>query len=198
MFKQNIHIINFEILYKILYEIKSNLNFNILKYDTEHDFLSSHNVDNKNSLIIVNPNNKNLLNNDSVDKRIFIKLKELPFKLNDLIQNINVQLIKQRYNYQSHIAVKEYFVDLNSRIIKNKNKNKNLKLTQKEVDIILFLNENKEPQKINLLQNKIWHYTTELETHTVETHIYRLRKKIKDVFNDDNFIISHKDGYLIK
>jgi len=196
MFKQNIHIINFEILYKILYEIKSNLNFNILKYDTEHDFLSSHNVDNKNSLIIVNPNNKNLINNDSVDKRIFIKLKELPFKLNDLVQNINVQLIKQRYNYQSHIAVKEYSVDLNSRIIKNKNKN--LKLTQKEVDIILFLNENKEPQKINLLQNKIWHYTTELETHTVETHIYRLRKKIKDVFNDDNFIISHKDGYLIK
>jgi len=196
MFKQNIHIINFEILYKILYEIKNNLNFNILKYDTGHDFLSTHDIDNKNSLIIVNPNNKNLINNDSVDKRIFIKLKELPFKLNDLIQNINVQLIKQRYNYQSHIAVKEYFVDLNSRIIKNKNKN--LKLTQKEVDIILFLNENKEPQKINLLQNKIWHYTTELETHTVETHIYRLRKKIKDVFNDDNFIISHKDGYLIK
>ena len=196
MFKQNIHIINFEILYKILYEIKNNLNFNILKYDTEHDFLSTHDIDNKNSLIIVNPNNKNLINNDSVDKRIFIKLKELPFKLNDLIQNINVQLIKQRYNYQSHIAVKEYSVDLNSRIIKNKNKN--LKLTQKEVDIILFLNENKEPQKINLLQNKIWHYTTELETHTVETHIYRLRKKIKDVFNDDNFIISHKDGYLIK
>ena len=196
MFKQNIHIINFEILYKILYEIKNNLNFNILKYDTEHDFLSTHDIDNKNSLIIVNPNNKNLINNDSVDKRIFIKLKELPFKLNDLIQNINVQLIKQRYNYQSHIAVKEYFVDLNSRIIKNKNKN--LKLTQKEVDIILFLNEKKEPQKINLLQNKIWHYTTELETHTVETHIYRLRKKIRDVFNDDNFIISHKDGYLIK
>jgi len=196
MFKQNIHIINFEILYKILYEIKNNLNFNILKYDTEHDFLSSHDIDNKNSLIIVNPNNNNLINNDSVDKRIFIKLKELPFKLNDLIQNINVQLIKQRYNYQSHIAVKEYFVDLNSRIIKNKNKN--LKLTQKEVDIILFLNEIKEPQKINLLQKKIWHYTTELETHTVETHIYRLRKKIKDVFNDDNFIISHKDGYLIK
>ena len=196
MFKQNIHIINFEILYKILYEIKNNLNFNILKYDTEHDFLSTHDIDNKNSLIIVNPNNKNLINNDSVDKRIFIKLKELPFKLNDLIQNINVQLIKQRYNYQSHIAVKEYSVDLNSRIIKNKNKN--LKLTQKEVDIILFLNENKEPQKINLLQNKIWHYTTELETHTVETHIYRLRKKIKDVFNDASFIISHKDGYLIK
>jgi hypothetical protein len=196
MFKQNIHIINFEILYKILYEIKNNLNFNILKYDTEHDFLSTHDIDNKNSLIIVNPNNKNLINNDSVDKRIFIKLKELPFKLNDLIQNINVQLIKQRYNYQSHIAVKEYSVDLNSRIIKNKNKN--LKLTQKEIDIILFLNEIKEPQKINLLQKKIWNYTTELETHTVETHIYRLRKKIKDVFNDDNFIISHKDGYLIK
>jgi len=196
MVKQNIHIIDFEILYKILYEIKDNLNFNILKYDTDQDFLSSHNIDSKNSLIIINPNNKNLINNDSVDKRMFIKFEDLPFKLNDLIQNINVQLIKQRYNYQSHIAVKEYSVDLNSRIIKNKNKN--LKLTQKEVDIILFLNENKEPQKINLLQNKIWHYTTELETHTVETHIYRLRKKIKNVFNDASFIISHKDGYLIK
>ena len=56
----------------------------------------------------------------------------------------------------------------------------------------------KKPQKVNQLQSKIWQYSSELETHTVETHIYRLRKKIKEVFNDDDFIISHEEGYLIK
>ena len=70
-----------------------------------------------------------------------------------------------------------------------------LKLTEKEVNIILFLNNKSEPQKINILENEVWGHTSELETHTVETHIYRLRKKIKDKFNDENFIISRKNGY---
>ena len=61
----------------------------------------------------------------------------------------------------------------------------------------MFLNESKIPQSVNVLQNKVWGHSFKLETHTVETHIYRLRKKIKDQFNDDNFITSHDAGYLI-
>ena len=194
MVKQNIHIINFDVLYKILYEIKSNFNFNILNYNTEDDFLNQNSFDSKNSLIITNPNKKIL--NNSIDDRMIIKIVELPVKLNNLIENINIQLIKQRYNYQSQILIKKYSINLNSRVISNKTKN--LKLTEKEIDIVLFLYETKKPQKVNQLQSKIWQYSNELETHTVETHIYRLRKKIKETFNDNDFIISHEEGYLIK
>ena len=73
-----------------------------------------------------------------------------------------------------------------------------MKLTQKEIDIILFLNGCEKPQKVDVLQNKVWGYSLELETHTVETHIYRLRKKINDEFKDNNFILSHDDGYFIE
>jgi DNA-binding response OmpR family regulator len=66
------------------------------------------------------------------------------------------------------------------------------------MDIILFLNDSEKPQKTNTLQNQVWKYSSELETHTVETHIYRLRKKIDDNFKDDNFIVSSDDGYYIK
>ena len=194
MVKQSIHIINFDVLYKILYEIKSNFNFNILNYNTEDDFLNQNSFDSKNSLIITNPNKKIL--NNSIDDRMIIKIVELPVKLNNLIENINIQLIKQRYNYQSQILIKKYSINLNSRVISNKTKN--LKLTEKEIDIVLFLYETKKPQKVNQLQSKIWQYSNELETHTVETHIYRLRKKIKENFNDNDFIISHEEGYLIK
>ena len=72
-----------------------------------------------------------------------------------------------------------------------------MKLTQKEIDIILFLNSYEKPQKVNVLQNKVWGYSLDLETHTVETHIYRLRKKISDLFKDEKFILSHKNGYFI-
>ena len=73
-----------------------------------------------------------------------------------------------------------------------------MKLTEREIDIILFLNDQKKPQKVNVLQNQVWKYSSELETHTVETHIYRLRKKIIDKFKDDNFILSDENGYFIK
>ncbi len=62
----------------------------------------------------------------------------------------------------------------------------------------MFLKKHNIPQKIEILQNQIWKYSSDLETHTVETHVYRLRKKIKEAFNDDNFIISQDNGYIIK
>ena len=80
---------------------------------------------------------------------------------------------------------------------KYKKKNKSLIITEKEVAIINFLNHSRRPRSINELQTEVWGHKSKLETHTVETHVYRLRKKIKEYFNDNNFIKSSKDGYLI-
>ena len=86
-------------------------------------------------------------------------------------------------------------MNFNKRVISIQNKE--LKLTEREIDIILFLKDQNIPQSITTLQNKVWGYSFDLETHTVETHIYRLRKKIKDKFNDEKFIVSEDLGYKI-
>ena len=199
MTKQKINIIDFETLYNILNEIKSNLSFNIFNYRKENDFikdLDNNNKDLINSVIIVKSQSKKLLDHIKVDKRKIIYFESLPLSLTKLVEKINILLIQQRYDYQSKINIKNYILDLNSRTIVNNNKY--LKLTEKEIDIILFLNDSKKPEKTNVLQSKVWGYSQELETHTVETHIYRLRKKIRDSFNDENFILSLDDGYSIK
>ena len=199
MTKQKINIIDFETLYNILNEIKSNLSFNIFNYRKENDFikdLDNNNKDLNNSVIIVKSQSKKLLDHIKVDKRKIIYFESLPLSLTKLVEKINILLIQQRYDYQSKINIKNYILDLNSRTIVNNNKH--LKLTEKEIDIILFLNDSKKPEKTNVLQSKVWGYSQELETHTVETHIYRLRKKIRDSFNDENFILSLDDGYSIK
>ena len=199
MTKQKINIIDFETLYNILNEIKSNLSFNIFNYRKENDFirdLDNNNKDLNNSVIIVKSQSKKLLDHIKVDKRKIIYFESLPLSLTKLVEKINILLIQQRYDYQSKINIKNYILDLNSRTIVNNNKN--LKLTEKEIDIILFLNDSKKPEKTNVLQSKVWGYSQKLETHTVETHIYRLRKKIRDSFNDENFILSLDDGYSIK
>ena len=116
--------------------------------------------------------------------------------VNYIIDQINICLIKQKYYSQSKFIINSYNLDLNSRIFSNKNYK--LKLTEKETEIILLLNKDKKAKNIIALQNEIWGYSAELDTHTVETHIYRLRKKIKETFNDDDFIINSKSGYRIK
>ena len=94
-----------------------------------------------------------------------------------LIEKINVNLLKNKFLNQSEININKFQLDLNSRIISYNNKN--LKLTEREIDIILYLNKSKNSQKIENLQKKVWKHGKDLETHTVETHIYRLRKKLK-------------------
>ena len=196
MIKQTIHIIDFKTLYNILEEIKDYLKFQILHYKDEEIFLNSNDLNLNDSLILVRPNNKVFLNNGRISRKKIFSIPNLPIPIDKLVEILNVNLIKQKYNYQSNIYIKDYKLDLNSRTI-TKN-NQNLKLTQKEIDIILFLNDYEKPQKVNVLQNKVWGYSLELETHTVETHIYRLRKKIKDEFKDNNFILSNDDGYFIE
>ena len=170
MFKQNINIVGIPILYNILEEIKDNLSFkvaNFVKTDDFLKFLNESKTDNKNFFIITTINNKDFLlkkikfnknnifflckKNNKIENDDNYNIFNYPINIYNFIEKINIQLIKYKYNFQSKIKVKNYFLDINSRLISNKNQS--LKLTEKEMEIIIFLNNSKTPQKINILQN---------------------------------------------
>ena len=194
MIKQNIFIINFNSLYEILDEIKENFSPKIIKYENEVDFIKDSNLNLINSLIISRSNQKLLLN-QNLSKKNFLEFDIFPLTIIKLKKLINIQLIQIKFNQQSKINIKGYELNLNSKFF-SKN-NLSLKLTEKEIEIILYLNEIKTKRAVSDLQKNIWGYSPDMETHTVETHIYRLRKKISDKFDDKNFIVSHKNGYFI-
>ncbi len=213
MLKQNINIVGIPILYNILEEIKHNLSFRMENYNKLNDFETFLNEKKlfNNIIIITEFKNKDFLLKKKIQlKNIFFFCKknfqnndfencniiQYPINIYNFIEKINIQLIKHEYDFKSNVKVKNYFIDLNSKIISKENKS--LKLTEKEIEIIIFLNDSEKPKTINDLQNKVWRYSNELETHTVETHIYRLRKKISENFQDDNFLISTKKGYFIE
>tara|TARA_B100000780_G_scaffold84882_1_gene58162 strand:- start:66 stop:653 length:588 start_codon:yes stop_codon:yes gene_type:complete len=194
MIKQSIFIINYNSLYEILTEIKDNLSFNIENFVNENDFIENSSLDLKNSLII-SRSKKKLLFDKKLDNKNFLDLSLFPIPLNKLVELINIQLIKLKFNYQSKINIKGYELNLNSKFF-SKN-NLSLKLTEKEIEIILYLNKTKIKHDVADLQKNIWSYKEDMETHTVETHIYRLRKKMSDLFKDEAFISSHENGYFI-
>ena len=194
MIKQNLFIVNLNLLYEILYEIKDNLSFNIENYVSEDIFLKKPDLDLKNYLIISKPNNKLLLDK-KIDPKVFLDLNLFPIRLNKLVELINIKLIQLKFNHQSKIIIKDYELNLNSKFISKGNLS--LKLTEKEIEIILYLNETKTKHDVADLQKNIWGYSADMETHTVETHIYRLRKKISDKFKNENFILSRQNVYFI-
>jgi hypothetical protein len=194
MIKQNIFIINYNSLYEILNEIKDNLSFNVENYESEDDLIENSSLDIKNSLIISRSKNK-LLSNKKIDNKNFLDLNLFPISLNKLVELINIQLIKLKFSHKSKFNIKNYELNLNSKFISKSDLS--LKLTEKEIEIILYLNETKTKHDVADLQKNIWGYTADMETHTVETHIYRLRKKISDKFNDENFILSRQNAYFI-
>jgi hypothetical protein len=207
MFKRDIIITEFNELYQILFEINDYLKFNLKKSSLKDinkldltssvilskfiykDQLIKKKID-QNKIIFFLKNNKPIHNTNDYN---YIYS---PFNINDFAEKINIQLLKKKFNDQSFIKISNYTLDLNSRIISDEVNR--LKLTEKEINVIVFLSKNKKPQKVSILQNEVWGYLSDLETHTVETHIYRLRKKISDKFKDDNFIISQNNGYLIR
>ena len=195
MIKQNIFIINYNSLYESLNEIKDNLSFNVENYVSEDDLIENSSLDLKNSLII-SKWKKKLLSNKKINDKNFLDLSLFPISLNKLVELINIQLIKLKFNHQSKFNIKNYELNLNSKFISKSDLN--LKLTEKEIGIILYLNESNNDHQVHDLQKNIWGYSADMETHTVETHIYRLRKKIADKFNDENFILSGQNGYFIK
>ena len=198
MFKQSVSLVEFSKLYNILYESNDLFSFNIFNYQNSKEFLKeieSNNDECINSTIIVDKKDHVLMSNNKININNILVMDTWPLKIEKLLDKINTQLIKQKYNFHSKLNIKNYALNFNSRIISNKMKE--LKLTEREIDIILFLKDNSNPQSVSMLQNKVWGYSSDLETHTVETHIYRLRKKIKDKFDDENFIISEDAGYKI-
>ena len=198
MTNQFVSIVEMSTLHDILYEIKSIFSFKISNFVNTQDFLNHQNVKNPdilNPIIITNQNNNDLLLSKSINLKNLILLENTPIRIGLLLDKINILLIKKKYNFQSQFNIKNYTINLNSKVISNQIKS--LKLTEKEIDIILFLKQKRDPQTVNDLQNEVWNYSNALETHTVETHIYRLRKKLKNYFNDEKFILSSKEGYKI-
>ena len=174
----------FQTLFDILSEIKSNLNFNLLLVNEENFGEIS---EEKNFLIISG--------NKKFNSKNKIEIKNYPINISKLIETINIHFLKNKFNQQNNINIGRYIINFNSRIISYQSISQ--PLTEKEIKIIIFLNNSKKPVKVNELQSKVWGHKSNLETHTVETHIHRLRKKINDNFKDKNFIKSSKSGYYL-
>ncbi len=173
-------------IFEILDELKEILNLNIQKI-SKKDF-NQLNLDETDNYLVLTRKEKQIFPNQLV-------FNDFPVKLEKLLETINVQLLKQKFNKQSNISVGPYFININSREMTLNDVK--LKLTEKEINTILYLSKNNKSTSIDELQKEVWSYQLKLETHTVETHIHRLRKKIKETFNDSVFIKSNKDGYQI-
>ena len=184
---QNLIIYKFNGLYQILEELDLDLNFKITCADNENYLTDS--VKNLTNNLVISNKKYSAIDNQFV-------LDNGPINIFKLLEKINIEFLKLQFNSQSEVIVKNYNIDLNSReMLKN---NIKLKLTEKEINTITYLSKSEKPVSIDELQEKVWSYQSDIETHTVETHIYRLRKKILNTFNDKNFIISEKNGYQIK
>ena len=180
-------IFRYKELFNILEEIKENFEFKLEFYENERELENLENDNLSDYLLITKKKLSNLKKQIIIDKS--------PININDFIQTLNINFLKSKFIEQSKIDLGRYNLDLNSRIL-NQNE-KELELTEKESSILIFLKQSKDPVKIDQLQEKVWGYNSELETHTVETHVYRLRKKINDKFYDNEFIISDKKGYFL-
>ena len=186
MNSQKLIIYDFKELFKILYEIKKELNYEIIEILAENPLNISLNKKNDH-LVIVKKLVKNLNNQ--------ILITSLPIKLPKLIEKLNIEFLKRNFHSQSELKIQKYNLDINSRELIFKDKK--IKLTEKESHIILYIANSTKPVSIEDLQSNVWGYHSDLETHTVETHVYRLRKKILATFDDNDFINSKKNGYQI-
>ena len=174
-------------LYHIFEELGLDLNF---KISFENDEISlREKIKNINNYLIIS--NKKYLDIGNQ----FI-LDNTPINIFKLLEKINIEFLKVKFNSQAEVKISDYNINLNSREISINNIK--LKLTEKEINTITYLSKSDKPVSIHELEQKVWSYQSGIETHTVETHIYRLRKKIYNTFNDKEFIISKKNGYQIK
>ena len=187
MTSQNLIIYKFSALYQILDELDLNLNFKIIFVDNENSL--NEKVKKFNNYLIIS--NKKY---PDVDNKFV--LNNIPINIFKLIEKINIEFLKIQFSNQSEVKVKNYIINLNSREMLIDNIK--LRLTEKEINTITYLSKSDKAVSIDELQEKVWSYQSDIETHTVETHIYRLRKKIFNSFNDNDFIISEKNGYQIK
>ena len=183
MSSKNLIVFNSPFLYEILKEIEENLNFKIEQYN-----------DQKSNQINFLESNDSLVISDKSNNIKDCKILSTPKKIDKILEQINIWFLSNKFSSQSNIKLGKYFLNLNSRLITKDDKK--LNLTEKETELILFIIENKFVS-LKDLQREVWKHTYELETHTVETHIYRLRKKFLEKFKDDGFIQHDKRGYYL-
>ena len=186
MINSNLVIYKQRILFKILAELEQDLNFKIFKINNEKS-LEQEIQKLDNYIVITKKKIFNITNQMIFD--------QYPIKISKLVEKINVELMKKNYEKQSQIIINDYTIDLNAREL-HFDKTK-LKLTEKEINAIIYMSKSKNSVSIDDLEKNVWKYQSGIETHTVETHIYRLRKKILKTFKDENFILSKKNGYQI-
>ena len=194
---QSVIIINIKPLYEILNEINNNFSYKLVHLNSK-EFDENFNKKDKqfdNSIFITTSEYIQTLEKIRIKEEKILLINISPESIYKLIDRINVCLIQNKYDFQSNIKLKNYNLDINSKTVEYKNKK--LKLTEKEIEIILFLNKDNLSKKVIDLQKNVWGYSSDIETHTVETHVYRLRKKISDTFKDDNFILSDDNGYSL-
>jgi len=183
---QNLLIYKYNSLYHILEEVDFDFNFKINFVDNENSLNKE--IKNLDNYLILS--NKKYLNSSN-----FIVLNNLPINIFKLIEKINIEFLKLQFSNQSELKLNDYTINLNSREMIAYNTK--VKLTEKEINTIIYLSKSSKPVNTDELQKKVWSYKADIETHTVETHIYRLRKKILNTFNDSKFIMSKKNGYQI-
>jgi len=178
-------IFEYRILFEILNEIRESLNFKIIQCD-ENEYNNIQFDPKVDYLVVSRKKLKNIKN--------LLVLENKPIKVNKLLEIVNINFLKNKFFKQSNIKIGKYNLDLNSRVISLKDKD--LDLTERETNLIIFIHDKKDVT-VKDLQKSVWDYSPDLETHTVETHIYRLRKKMNEVFGDENFIINNDKGYSI-
>ena len=120
---------------------------------------------------------------------------QMPFSILEFEKKIVSLIAKNQFKKNSLINLRGYVIDKNERKIKKNNLE--LQLSEKEISFLILFSESKEPISRSFVLKNVWHYSEETETHTVETHIHRLRKKILEKFGDENFIKNNNEGYYI-
>ena len=190
-----------------LIELKNYLSFNLKTVDDIKDIDP---IENYQGIIIHEDALKDkklidIIKNETINKIVFHNTKKvnvdqnieklaLPTSVEQINKIVLNNIIKKKFKINSSLKIKNYKLDKNSRrLIKN---DISLELTEKEIELIELLNKKSFTKKKEILST-IWKYSSDADTHTVETHIYRLRKKIKEIFDDEIFIKSEKKGYTI-
>ena len=197
------------ILTEILTEIQNSVNIQVEKYENFNNF-NFKILKQANKIIITSIENYDFVkDNEIINSVIFIKKEtylskekfndleiiNLPVQIKTIIEKIKLIYLKTQFLGNSNIDLLDYKINLNNReVTRDHNK---LKLTEREIDLLLFLKKSKNPQSINSILESVWGYSKGLETHTIETHVHRLRKKFFNSFQDKDLIKNNKDGYFV-
>jgi len=212
MQKLTISIFKSKIFLQIINEIKLFSKFKIIYYENIDLCLKDAKKENHLVVCFNNDPNQNfidkikfitspiiLVTNSSVKKNILpndlCEILILPFKILDFYKKVVLLIAKYQFKKNSVIKLHNYILDKNERKIKKDNLE--LQLSEKEINFLILFKKKREPINKNFVLKNLWNYSSESETHTVETHIHRLRKKILQKFGDNNFIKNNKNGYYI-